>query len=132
MDFPYPYAALGTGLVILLYAWTGITVGRARRQYGVDYPNTVGSDDFNRVYRAHANTHEALTQFIPALWLFALILSDIGAGLLALVWTVGRILYVKGYAVAAEKRTTGFTIGLLAAATALFAPLALILWQLAT
>jgi glutathione S-transferase len=131
MDFPYPYAALGTGLVILLYVWTGLTVGRARKAHGVDYPNTVGNDAFNRVWRAHQNTLEALPQFLPSLWLFALIVSDVWAGALALLWALGRILYVNGYAVAAEKRGTGFMISLLATAIALFGSLGTVIWQLA-
>jgi glutathione S-transferase len=130
MDFAYPFAALGTGLVILIYVWTGLAVGKARKMHGVDYPNTVGNDAFNRVWRAHANTLEALPQFLPSLWLFAVIVSDMWAGLLALVWAVGRILYVRGYTVAAEKRSTGFMISLLATAIALFGSLGVVIYQL--
>ncbi len=130
MDFPYPYAALGTGLIILLYVWTGVIVGKARKPHGVDYPNTQGPDAFNRIWRAHANTLEALPMILPSLWMFAIIVSDVWAGVLALVWTIGRILYVKGYAVAAEKRSTGFGISLLATAIALFGALGVVIWQL--
>ncbi len=132
MDFPYPAAVLGTGLVILIYVWTGLTVGKARKAHGVDYPNTHGNDAFNRVWRAHQNTLEALPQFIPSLWMFAVIVSDLWAGALALLWAVGRILYVQGYALAADKRGTGFMISLLATAIALFGAMGVILWQLAT
>ncbi len=130
MDFAYPFAALGTGLVILIYIWTGIVVGKARKAHGVDYPDTSGSDAFNRIWRAHQNTLEALPQFLPSLWLFAIIVSDMWAGILALVWAVGRILYVQGYAQAAEKRSTGFMISLLATAIALFGSLGVVVWQL--
>lgn len=132
MDFAYPYAALGTGLVILLYIWTGLVVGKARKQHGVDYPNTVGNDAFNRVWRAHANTLEALPQFLPSLWLFAVIVSDMWAGILALLWAVGRVMYVQGYAIAPEKRSTGFGIALLATAVALLGSLGVIITQLLT
>lgn len=132
MDFAYPFAALGTGLAILIYVWTGLVVGKARKQHGVDYPNTVGNDAFNRVWRAHANTLEALPQFLPSLWLFAIIVSDQWAGILALIWAVGRILYVKGYTIAADKRGTGFMIALAATAIALFGSLGVVLWQLFT
>jgi glutathione S-transferase len=132
MDFAYPFAALGTGLAILIYVWTGLVVGKARKAHGVDYPDTVGNDAFNRVWRAHQNTLEALPQFLPSLWLFALIVSDLWAGVLALFWAVGRILYVQGYAVAANKRSTGFMIALLATAIALFGSLGVVIWQLFT
>lgn len=132
MDFPYPFAVLGTGLVILLYVWTGLTVGKARKAHGVDYPNTQGPDAFNRVWRAHANTLEALPQFLPSLWMFAAIVSDLWAGALALVWALGRILYVQGYAQAADKRGTGFMISLAATAIALFGSMGVVLWQILT
>ncbi|MGL6044630.1 MAG: MAPEG family protein, partial [Sandaracinobacteroides sp.] len=73
-----------------------------------------------------------LPQFLPSMWLFAVIVSDMGAGALALVWAVGRILYVQGYAVAADKRGTGFMIGLIATAIALFGSLGTVMFQLAT
>lgn len=130
MDFAYPYAALATGLAILIYAWTGFVVGKARKTHGVNHPDTHGPDAFNRVWRAHQNTLEALPQFIPSLWLYAVIVSDIGAGVLALVWAVGRVLYVRGYAEAASKRSTGFTIALIANSIALFGALGVVIRQL--
>lgn len=130
MDFAYPFAALATGLVILLYTWTGIVVGKARKPHGVDYPDTSGPAAFNRIWRAHQNTLEALPQILPSLWLFAIIVSDMWAGILGIVWTIGRILYVRGYAEAAEKRGTGFTISLLATAVALFGALGVVIAQL--
>lgn len=132
MDFPYPYAALATGLAILLYLWTGFVAGKARKQHGVDYPDTHGPAAFNRIWRAHQNTLEALPQFLPSLWLFALVVSDLWAGILALVWAAGRILYVKGYAKAPEKRETGFLIAIFATAVLLFGALGKILYQLFT
>ena len=32
MDFAYPYAALATGLAILIYTWTGAIIGPARKK----------------------------------------------------------------------------------------------------
>ncbi len=130
MDFPYPFATLATAAAILTYVWTGILLGPARKAHGVDYPNTHGPDAFNRVWRAHQNTLEQLAIFLPSLWLFAAIVSDLWAGALGLVWVVGRILYVKGYAEAAEKRTTGFGVSLLATAIALFGSLGTVIYQL--
>jgi glutathione S-transferase len=64
--------------------------------------------------------------------MFAVIVSDLWAAALALVWAVGRILYVRGYAIAADKRGTGFMISLLATAIALFGSMGVILYQLFT
>ena len=130
MHFAYPYAALVTGLAILLYIWTGVVVGKARKAHGVDYPNTHGSDDFNRVWRAHQNTLEQLVIFLPSLWLFAVIVNDCWAGIVGVIWALGRILYVRGYVAAAPKRAPGFMIAILATAVALFWSLGAVVWQL--
>ncbi len=130
MPFAYPFAALATGLAILIFVWTGFVVGKARKAYGVAHPETHGPDGFNRAWRAHQNTLEALPIFIPSLWLFALVWSDMWAGVLALVWAIGRILYVRGYCAAAEKREAGFTIAILANAVLLFGAMGAVVYQL--
>jgi glutathione S-transferase len=130
MDFAYPLTALVTGLALLVYVWTGLVVGKARKVHGVDYPATHGPDGFNRVWRAHMNTLEQLALFLPSLWLFAIIVSDRWAAFLGLIWCLGRIWYVNGYAKAPEKRSTGFLIGLLATAICLFGALGVVVAQL--
>ena len=50
------------------------------------------------------------------LWLFAIYWNDLVAAGLGVVWIVGRILYVRGYVAAAEKRELGFGIQTLATA----------------
>lgn len=130
MEFAYPYAALATGLAILVYVWTGTLVGPARKKHGVDHPNTQGPDDFNRVWRAHQNTLEQLLIFLPSLWLFAVIVNDCWAAILGLVWAIGRIIYVRGYIVAAPKRAPGFMIAILSTAALLFGSLGVVIAQL--
>ena len=61
------------------------------------------------------NTLEWLPIFLPALYLAAIYVSDIGAALLGLVWIAGRGLYVRGYTEAAEKREAGFFVQAIAA-----------------
>lgn len=129
-DFAYPYAALATGLAVLIYVWTGALVGPARKKHGVDYPDTHGPAAFNRVWRAHQNTLEQLVIFLPSLWLFAVVVDDRWAGIAGIVWAVGRVLYVRGYIAAAEKRAAGFLIALLATAVSLFWSLGEIVRQL--
>jgi glutathione S-transferase len=113
MDFAYPLTGLATLGCGLIYSWTGIVVGKARAKFGVPVPATSGPDDFTRVYRAHANTLEQMTLFIPAMWLFALTMNDLWAAILGGVWCISRILYVRGYARAANQRNLGFAIGAL-------------------
>jgi len=117
------YTALVTLLAILLYFSTGILVARARRKFGVKVPATTGHPDFERVFRTQMNTLEWMPIFLPLLWLVAFYVGDVWAAGLGLVWIVGRILYVRGYAVAAEKRETGFFLQALASGALLIAAL---------
>jgi uncharacterized membrane protein YecN with MAPEG domain len=70
--------------------------------------------EFERWFRAQQNTLEQLVLFLPALWLFAALVDDRWAGIAGAVWVVGRVLYALGYARAAEKRSAGFVIAMLA------------------
>jgi glutathione S-transferase len=76
------------------------------------------------------NTLEWLPIFLPSLWLFAFYVSDDIAALLGLVWIAGRILYMTGYAKAADKRGLGFAIQTLAAAVLWLGALGGSLWRL--
>jgi glutathione S-transferase len=62
------------------------------------------------VFRVQMNTLEWLPFFLPALWLFAIYISDAIAAALGVVWIIGRILYMTGYSKAANKRGLGFGI----------------------
>ena len=104
------YTALVTLLAVLLYFYTGILVAKARGKYGVKAPATTGNPDFERVFRVQMNTLEWMPILLPALWLFALYVNDAAAGVLGLVWIVGRVLYIRGYSAAAEQRHRGFSI----------------------
>src|SRR5258705_2579447 len=61
-----------TVLALLEYSILGVMVARARGRYGVAAPATTGNPDFERYFRVHENTLEALIVFIPAVWIFAL------------------------------------------------------------
>ena len=111
----YHFTALVTWLAILVYFYSSILVSRARGKFGVKLPATSGNPDFERVFRAQMNTLEWLPIFLPSLWLFAIYIGDGIAAALGLVWIIGRILYMLGYAKAAEKRGPGFAIQALAA-----------------
>ena len=102
-------------LAVILYFWTGFRVGQARGKFKINAPATTGNPDFERVFRVQMNMLEWMPIFLPAIWLAAIYVSDIGAALLGLVWIAGRVLYMRGYSEAAEKRETGFFVQAIAA-----------------
>src|SRR5471032_3328976 len=102
------YTALVTLAAVALYFWTGLAVANALQKFGVMVPQTTGHADFERAFRVQQNTLEWMPIFLPLLWFFVLYVNDWGAALLGLVWILGRILYIRGYSEAAEKRHQGF------------------------
>ena len=105
-------------------------VSRARVRYGVKLPATTGNPDFERVFRVHMNTLEWMPIFLPALWLFAIYISDAIAAALGVIWIVGRVLYMTGYAKAANKRGPGFATQGIAAIVLWLGATGAILWRL--
>jgi glutathione S-transferase len=126
----YQYTALATLAMLAVYFVTGLLVGRARGEHKVKAPATEGPDAFNRVYRASMNTLEQLVLMLPALWIFALSFGDRWAGLLGLVWVIGRVMYVQGYISAADKRGLGFMIGFAALVVALVGSAGHLIWSI--
>jgi len=124
----YHYTALVTLLAILFYFYTSAQVARARVRYGVKLPAISGHADFERVFRVQMNTLEWLPIFLPALWLFAIYISDWGAALLGAVWIIGRIVYMIGYTQAVAKRSPGFAIQATACIALIFGSLGAIVW----
>ncbi len=108
------FTALITLASVLFYAWLGVSVSRARVEYGIVAPATTGDPAFERLYRVQMNTLEGMVIFLPCLWLFGFYVSDFGAALIGLVWILGRYVYKRGYEAAAEKRALGFAVQALA------------------
>lgn len=106
----YLDTTLITLLAIAVYFYTGILVGRARQTYGIKAPATTGNPNFERAFRVQMNTLEWMPLFLPSLWLFALTVGDVPAAVLGVVWIVGRLLYIRAYISAAEKRGPGFGV----------------------
>jgi glutathione S-transferase len=125
----FHFTAIVTCLTILVYLATLVQVSRARAAFSVKAPATTGHPDFERVFRVQQNTLEWMPIFLPSLWLFATYLSDVVAAAIGLVWIAGRILYMIGYAQAANKRGTGFMIQALAALVLWLGALGAILWR---
>jgi glutathione S-transferase len=108
------WTALVTLLAVIFYFYTGYQVGAARAKFGIKAPAVTGHPDFERAFRVQMNTLEWMPIFLPALWLFAAYVSDIGAAVIGLVWIAGRVLYLTGYSEAADKRGRGFFVQALA------------------
>ncbi len=107
------WVMLVTVLALILFSVVTVNVGRARVKSGIKPPQMSGDPEFERVLRVQQNTLEQLVLFLPALWIFATVVSPIAASILGAVWILGRILYAWGYYQAAEKRGPGFGLSLL-------------------
>ena len=108
------WVMLATVSSLILFFVVTINVGRARVKSGIKPPQMSGDPEFERVVRVQQNTLEQLVLFLPALWIFAIVVSPKYAAGLGAVWIVGRILYAQGYYQAAEKRGPGFGVSTLA------------------
>ena len=116
MSFAYPLTGLVTILALIVYFYMSMTVGKVRTKLNVPAPAMSGPDEFMRALRVHENTMEGLILFLPALWLFAATTHDLWAAAVGVFYPIGRILYAQGYYQAANKRGTGFMIGLVSTA----------------
>jgi len=110
------FPALVSALALLLYVGVFIAVGRARLRYGIQAPAVTGSPEFERRFRVQQNTMEQLVWFIPALWLFALYVSPLWAGIVGLIWIAARGYYALSYYRDPETRGPGFITGFASAA----------------
>src|SRR5512146_802093 len=126
----FHFTALVTCLAIALYFFTSIQVSKARQAFGIKAPAITGNPDFERVFRAQMNTLEWMPIFLPSLWLFAIYIGDGIAAAIGLVWVIGRVLYVLGYARAVKDRSLGFAIQALAAIALWAGALGAIVWRL--
>ncbi len=109
-----PLASLVTLLVVLVMVITGMNVGRARGRYGVKAPAVTGPEMFERAYRIQMNTLESAVPMLPALWLYAGFIGDLGAGVMGVIWVAARIWYGVAYQNDPAKRGGGFGLSFLA------------------
>ena len=120
-------AILVTILSLLVYFWTSMKVGAARGRYGIKAPAITGHQEFECYFRVQQNTMEQIILFLPGLWLFYMLMPGIWAGLIGLVWPVGRIIYAYAYYADPEKRTFGMLMTLLPTTILLIGSLVLLI-----
>ena len=128
----YPLTSLGVLLAVAVYAYATVLVGQARKAHGVQVPETTGPDGFIRAFRAHQNSVEQMVVFLPLVVITSALYGDLAGGAYALLFAVGRFLFVRGYNIAAEKRVTGFLMAMIANLLALIACLVGVIVQLLT
>ncbi|MEM7410581.1 MAG: MAPEG family protein [Myxococcota bacterium] len=104
--------AIVTALVLAEYLVIVWLTGQSRGRHGVPAPSMTGDVAFERWARVQGNTVEQLVVFLPALWLFAMYVSELWACVLGLVFFVGRALFARGYAEDPAKRGPGFMLTL--------------------
>ena len=110
----FPLASLVTLLVLLLMIVTGMNVGRARGRYGIKAPAVTGHEMFDRAFRVQMNTLENAAVMLPALWLYAGFIGDLGAGVMGAIWLCARVWYAVAYMNDPAKRGGGYGISFLA------------------
>lgn len=96
-----------TIVALIEYMVLGVLVGWARIRYEVAAPATTGDPMFERYFRVHQNTLEALIVFVPALWLFGRYVNIPAAITLGTLFVLARIAYAVGYLWDPEKRSIG-------------------------
>jgi glutathione S-transferase len=124
------WVMLVTMLAVVVLFGVTINVGRARAKAGIKPPAMTGDPDFERAVRVHHNMLEQMMLFLPALWIFATVVSPMYAAILGAVWVVGRILYAWGYYQAAEKRGPGFAVSSVASMVLMIGSLIGVVMQL--
>jgi uncharacterized MAPEG superfamily protein len=106
----FPLTTLAILIALLIYFGLGAVVGAARGKFGVPAPQSSGHPEFDKRNRVHMNTLEQLVMFIPAAMFAAPVLGDPTTATIALIWSVGRLIYARSYYADPAKRSLGFLL----------------------
>ena len=118
------------GLALVEFWAFALLVGMKRVKLKVDAPATTGDPVYERYHRVHYNTMEQLVLFVPSILLFASYISPVWAAGLGAVFLVGRIVYLRGYVAAPNKRGTGFMLSWLPTTILMFGGLGGAAWAM--
>jgi uncharacterized MAPEG superfamily protein len=110
----YLYTAGATLLALVLLQALTLVVAQARVRYHIKAPAVSGNEQFERTYRVQMNTVEQMAFFLPAMWLCAVLLSDVAAAAGGIIWVIGRTIYAVAYLNDPAKRGMGMLIAWLA------------------
>lgn len=105
--FGYVVAAVGASFVPLMYG--AVRVMRARKTYGVEYPHLYAPESnpkkkaFDCVQRGHQNTLESYASVL-AMGCASGLAYPVTSAVLLVVWSAGRVAYIRGYATGAPER----------------------------
>lgn len=117
----YPLTSLALSLALLVFFGIALNVGRARATWNVPAPASSGHPEFDKRYRVQMNTLEQLVLLVPATFMAVATLGDLITGVLALIWSLGRILYARSYYADPAKRGPGFGLTLMPSLILIFA-----------
>lgn len=109
------FSAAVTALAVLFVFYTGFNVGSMRAKHKIAAPAVTGHPEFECAYRVQVNTLEQFVIFLPLLWLATVYFHMLPwlPAVFGLVWVIGRVIYLRGYMAAPDKRGTGFLITIL-------------------
>jgi uncharacterized membrane protein YecN with MAPEG domain len=110
---PDLWPVIAAAVAIYVYAWTFVLCGRARAAHKIAAPATTGHPEFERAFRVQQNTLEQIAIFLPSLWIFSVTVDPKWAGIIGLVWSLGRVIYGVSYIRNPNARGPGFIIGAL-------------------
>ena len=102
--------AIVTILALAQYILFSIQVGSMRSKHDVMAPAVTGHPEFERMFRVQQNTMEQLVAFIPALWIYAYLVSPFWGAGIGLVFIIGRFLYRSEYLKDPASRGLGFSL----------------------
>ncbi len=110
----FPLTTLAIVVALLVYFGLGAVVGKARATWQVPAPAASGHPEFDKRNRVHMNTLEQLVIFLPAICLAAPVMGDRITAAVGILWSVGRIVYARGYYRDPAARGPGFGLTMLA------------------
>ncbi|MBW2240550.1 MAG: MAPEG family protein [Deltaproteobacteria bacterium] len=130
MELEPELPALVSVIALLEYMFFAFKVGMSREKFDVPAPAVSGHPEWERLFRVQQNTLEQLMVFLPALWIFSLLIGPTLGAAIGVGFLIGRPIYFAGYVKDPKSRSTGFIIGFLTNAILLLGSLGAAVYHL--